>query len=555
MWLWFPDWLRQYSYVIMAHRHIYNTSQIFEAEPDQHWNIVHPEDPYLHFARTTSAENAPLFHPVENGPVDRAHYVSPWNGATRLSGYSSSSQMVNAPHYQADTSDPSRDSIHPSAAGNIFMVPENHVHHASSSNYGVESNYFDLSISNGRDSYKRKSPGIPTIPERGGTSRYYSAGSSSDMSSSSELRQEKSAVDTQHNHWETLTVPTSYRTNQLSIGGETSLRNVRSRPTLDLESDVFRTHLPANYPHHPSSSRHPIDHPGTVDPNQNPNVPLPEWTPIHVSGAPHGRTIISSNMSHESNHFFAGSSIANSAGEMAGYHHEHVANRNSLSHSLHPTPSHTRGVRSSYSHRSTPNSRASMGNLRMSHVAPSDDGLQLLGENHTTRHPRQFGPVGWRNCDRSGRSRLSSERYRLLSEDASAHDRLTPEGLMIVDRSSLYGSRNFMDHHRDMRLDVDNMSYEELLDLGDRIGSVSTGLCEDQLPKCLTESVYCSSDQSQEEGRCAICLEDYRHMDDVGTLKACGHDYHVSCVKKWLSMKNTCPICKGPAMPENTKEK
>lgn len=47
--LWFPDWLRQYSYVIMAHRHIYNTSQIFEAEPDQHWNIVHPEDPYLHF--------------------------------------------------------------------------------------------------------------------------------------------------------------------------------------------------------------------------------------------------------------------------------------------------------------------------------------------------------------------------------------------------------------------------------------------------------------------------------------------------------------------------
>ena len=33
----------------MAHRHVYNTSQIFDAEPDQHWDPVHAEDPYLHF--------------------------------------------------------------------------------------------------------------------------------------------------------------------------------------------------------------------------------------------------------------------------------------------------------------------------------------------------------------------------------------------------------------------------------------------------------------------------------------------------------------------------
>ncbi|XP_021730609.1 probable E3 ubiquitin-protein ligase ZFP1 [Chenopodium quinoa] len=535
----------------MAHRHIYNTSQIFEADADQPWNLT--EDPYLHFARPSSAENAPIFHPMENGPVDRVHYVSPWNPATRLSGYSSSSQMVNAPHYQPDSSDPSRDSMHPSAGGNAFMVPENHVHHASSSNYGVENNFFDLSMSNGRGPYKRKSPGIPSMTERGSSSRYYCAGSSSDVSSSSDLRQEKSTVDAQHNHWESLAVPASYRTNQLSIGNETSMRNVRSRSTLDLESDVYRTHLPTNYPHHPSSSRLPIDHPGIVDSNPNPSVPLPEWTPIHVSGAPHGRTI--SNLSHESNHFFPGSSIANSSGDMPGYHHEHIASRNSLSQNLHPTPSHTRGVRSSYSHRSTPNGRVSMGNMRVSHVAPPDEGLQLPGEAHSARHPRQFGPVGWRNGDRSGRSRLSSERYRLLSEDAGVHDRLTPEGLMVVDRSSLYGSRSFLDQHRDMRLDVDNMSYEELLALGERIGSVNTGLHEDQLPKCVTETVYCSSDQVQEEGRCVICLEEYRHMDDVGTLKACGHDYHVSCIKKWLSMKNACPICKGPALPENTADK
>ena len=44
-------------------------------------------------------------------------------------------------------------------------------------------------------------------------------------------------------------------------------------------------------------------------------------------------------------------------------------------------------------------------------------------------------------------------------------------------------------------------------------------------------------------------------MDDVGTLKTCGHDYHVECIKKWLEMKNLCPICKSPALPDNMKGK
>lgn len=48
---------------------------------------------------------------------------------------------------------------------------------------------------------------------------------------------------------------------------------------------------------------------------------------------------------------------------------------------------------------------------------------------------------------------------------------LTPEvilsfqGFMIVDRSALYGSRNMVDQHREMRLDVDNMSYEVIINI------------------------------------------------------------------------------------------
>lgn len=34
------------------------------------------------------------------------------------------------------------------------------------------------------------------------------------------------------------------------------------------------------------------------------------------------------------------------------------------------------------------------------------------------------------------------------------------QGIVVMDHSSYYGSRSTMDQHRDMRLDIDNMSYE-----------------------------------------------------------------------------------------------
>ena len=39
------------------------------------------------------------------------------------------------------------------------------------------------------------------------------------------------------------------------------------------------------------------------------------------------------------------------------------------------------------------------------------------------------------------------------------------QGFMVVERASVYGSRNMLDQHRDMRMDVDNMSYEVFINL------------------------------------------------------------------------------------------
>ncbi|CAH2051000.1 unnamed protein product [Thlaspi arvense] len=74
----------------------------------------------------------------------------------------------------------------------------------------------------------------------------------------------------------------------------------------------------------------------------------------------------------------------------------------------------------------------------------------------------------------------------------------------------------------------------ELLELGDRIGYVNTGLKEDE--------IY----PAEMEWKCTICQEDYEAEDEVGKLE-CGHFYHIHCIKKWLLQKNACPICKTSA--------
>ncbi|KAF3442855.1 hypothetical protein FNV43_RR16773 [Rhamnella rubrinervis] len=541
----------------MGHRHPFSTSQMFESEPDQNWNHMHTEQPYEYMARA-AGDNGSFFHPVENMFVDGMHFNPHWNPVPRSTGYSSSSHSVGLPHYPTDASGPSHDPYqHPLSAGTFTTVAENYAHHASSSNYdrhafhGVDGGFVDLTMGNGRGLHKRKSPGIPSSCERGSTSRYYSAGSSSDIPIPSELRHEKVGLDVQHMPRDRITMAPSYRGNGLSIRGEGSMRNVRSRSAHDLESNLSRAHLSSNPSHNSYSTGHPIDHSSAMDLSGQTSGGLTrDWNHISASSS-HGRILASdtNGFSHEPTHFLLGSSVSNEE-----YHHDFIPSRSTAVPQSYPGTSaqSIRGVRSSYSQRTSPNFRASSSSLRLGHVAPSDDGLQLVTESYP-RHPRPPSNIGWRNSDRNGRPRISNERYRLLSDEPGLHDRFSSEGFMVVDRSAFYGSRNMFDQHRDMRLDIDNMSYEELLALGERIGNVNTGLSEDLIAKCLTETIYCSSDQIQEEGSCVICLEEYNNMDDVGALKTCGHDYHVNCIKKWLSMKNSCPICKGSVLSDKMK--
>ncbi|KAG2322513.1 hypothetical protein Bca52824_015726 [Brassica carinata] len=142
----------------------------------------------------------------------------------------------------------------------------------------------------------------------------------------------------------------------------------------------------------------------------------------------------------------------------------------------------------------------------------------------------------------------SEQTQTLLSDGYHRHLRQPyPDGLdemmMIQNGFVMGGMLSSHDHFRDLRLNVDGMSYEQLLELGDKIGYVDTGLNEKQIKTCLWRVKPSHKATQLEDRKCSICQEEYEGKDEVGKLR-CGHRYHIHCVKQWLLRKNSCPVCK-----------
>ncbi|KAK6944414.1 Zinc finger, RING-type, partial [Dillenia turbinata] len=127
--------------------------------------------------------------------------------------------------------------------------------------------------------------------------------------------------------------------------------------------------------------------------------------------------------------------------------------------------------------------------------------------------------------------------------------RLISQNNGVLRQSPAYYVNDPHDRYRDMRLDVENMSYEELLALEEVIGNVCTGLSDEASTKFLKQSEYFLFEEANAEREsCSICQEDYKEKDKLGGL-SCGHRFHVDCIKQWIKCKNICPICKSSGVP------
>merc|ERR1719197_2462125 len=108
--------------------------------------------------------------------------------------------------------------------------------------------------------------------------------------------------------------------------------------------------------------------------------------------------------------------------------------------------------------------------------------------------------------------------------------------------------------------DVDSMDYEDLMQLGNRMGRVNRGATNDEIRTLPTRKLKLSrrtgasaegaasspaGDEGGDklDGTCTVCMEEWADGDDVRTLP-CLHHFHTNCIDEWLKRNKTCPICK-----------
>ncbi|KAJ6821890.1 E3 ubiquitin ligase BIG BROTHER-related [Iris pallida] len=88
-------------------------------------------------------------------------------------------------------------------------------------------------------------------------------------------------------------------------------------------------------------------------------------------------------------------------------------------------------------------------------------------------------------------------------------------------------------------VDPDELSYEELVALGEVVGTESRGLSADTIAS-LQSVNYKVQDGNSDQ--CVICRLEYEEGEPL-VLLSCKHAYHSECINRWLQINKVCPIC------------
>ncbi|XP_031685587.1 E3 ubiquitin-protein ligase RNF165 isoform X4 [Oncorhynchus mykiss] len=97
-------------------------------------------------------------------------------------------------------------------------------------------------------------------------------------------------------------------------------------------------------------------------------------------------------------------------------------------------------------------------------------------------------------------------------------------------------------------------SYEELLQLEDRLGSVNRGAVQTTIERFTYPHKYKKripqdlklglvDEELDTDEKCTICLSMLEDGEDVRRLP-CMHLFHQACVDQWLATSRKCPICR-----------
>ncbi|KAJ0966975.1 hypothetical protein J5N97_023892 [Dioscorea zingiberensis] len=91
-------------------------------------------------------------------------------------------------------------------------------------------------------------------------------------------------------------------------------------------------------------------------------------------------------------------------------------------------------------------------------------------------------------------------------------------------------------------VDPDELSYEELVALGEVVGTESRGLSADSIASLPSINYQAQSGQDSNNDQCVICRVDFEDGESL-VLLSCKHAYHSECINRWLQINKACPVC------------
>ena len=135
-------------------------------------------------------------------------------------------------------------------------------------------------------------------------------------------------------------------------------------------------------------------------------------------------------------------------------------------------------------------------------------------------------------------------------------DRFSSEDLAALQAALAEEEPETTDEEELDRDNSEDLSYDGLLRLGERIGDVKEErwalIAHEKIkniPTLLFEPALAKGmDENHTEVKCLICLFPYEECDELRRLP-CHHCFHKDCVDSWLQTKDTCALCRKSIVP------
>ncbi|KAM9854502.1 uncharacterized protein ACBR49_003061 isoform 2-T3 [Aulostomus maculatus] len=171
---------------------------------------------------------------------------------------------------------------------------------------------------------------------------------------------------------------------------------------------------------------------------------------------------------------------------------------------------------------------------------------EALARNLQAQFDRE--EVESRSCQHQHLHQQSHQRYHHYMESSWMPQLLAAVSPLVSFEGDLPGQRHQRGRGRrrnvpDLLDDLGGNDYEALLAFEERQGAVvSKKLTRREIQMFPTKTFQSTGGGGNTQ--CQICFCDYADGEKVRMLP-CFHDYHVSCIDRWLKDNTTCPICRA----------